>query len=1042
MTATPKTDRLPAPTAPAGAAGSAPVTTPKTNRLPAAAPPSSAAGAPAGSGQAAGRDNASGATAGDTELAPTKAWAYPFAPIKDSASDQLFLEILATAKGGFYPLGSNGIWHGGVHFDAGTAARLKQDAGIHAPADGEVIAYRLDSTYPQLDYPDGKKALYSTSFVLMRFKLALPPAPKAATASPAAAPAGAAAPATSTRGASAHTPSATGASASPTAPAKPPADETQTFYALFMHLLDWASYKRATGTTSSTGAADKLDAKQDKKDNAKAAVTRAPWWKGKRVFRAKSANVQDKPPAHIPEVDLNDPWKTSSQATPGNASGAPGSVPFKPAASGDPPQPVSGIRIRAEGRGGAQLLGLLPAGSELVVGEPNKRGWAQIQSISSGAPVGPVAGEPAATSAEQGWVYHKELEPMIEPDPLDTVVVLDKPHPVKAGDLMGYLGEYTLYRDATALPPQANHPLVHMEVFTDQGFTAFLSKSRARAQQLPETAKTVLVIAEGAKLVPDPAAADQPIAAGSTLKETKESPKGGRWVKVQPMKPAPAPKGAPGAGKKAASKLVAEGEPVWVERTNLASLGSNGGQGWKSFPLDVSKASGDAVGFIYAQARGTLEAKPETQRAQDAQGVHWWRMELGTADGKALTGWVCEKNQPQVSWMSPWAWPGFQTTDASSVSIVDSFKRFLSITGTAVPEDEDSFKPALMSVNQSELITRLAKIVDARGNKDGSVTALELTKAMLEPWLAQAISRQIILYESEWGGAMDKWGALTPLMKTIDGRGRLQAEIARIKKLQWWDSVAGKEKNFPNAPTVFHLHPVGLIGNFISGRRRRDYDLGKLSSTYETGGRGSITISGGQGDPGGVSYGSYQMTSRTKQRDGTYVIGGTVQRFVNSSGFSWSGEFAGLTPGTDKFSEKWRELVNAHTDEFKRQEHEYIKETHFDLLAEHTKEETGVDIRYHSHALNDVVWSTAVQHGGSSDIIADCIKSLGLPNAETRDYDKKLIEAIYDERGRKDGKGILVHFKSASADQRDGVEKRYKSERLTAQKELEDEKDY
>ena len=38
--------------------------------------------------------------------------------------------------------------------------------------------------------------------------------------------------------------------------------------------------------------------------------------------------------------------------------------------------------------------------------------------------------------------------------------------------------------------------------------------------------------------------------------------------------------------------------------------------------------------------------------------------------------------------------------------------------------------------------------------------------------------------------------------------------------------------------------------------------LGSLSSKYETGGRGPGTVSSGVGDAGGVSYGSYQMTSK------------------------------------------------------------------------------------------------------------------------------------------------------------------------------------
>jgi murein DD-endopeptidase MepM/ murein hydrolase activator NlpD len=38
-------------------------------------------------------------------------------------------------------------------------------------------------------------------------------------------------------------------------------------------------------------------------------------------------------------------------------------------------------------------------------------------------------------------------------------------------------------------------------------------------------------------------------------------------------------------------------------------------------------------------------------------------------------------------------------------------------------------------------------------------------------------------------------------------------------------------------------------------------ELGTLSAKYETGGRGPGVVSSGVGDPGGVSYGSYQMAT-------------------------------------------------------------------------------------------------------------------------------------------------------------------------------------
>lgn len=88
-----------------------------------------------------------------------------------------YMKALAVAEDGSYPLGANGMWHGGIHFDQNTSAQLKQGDGIRAIADGEVVAYRLDSKYPEQDYQDGRHALYSTGFVLVRHRLQLPPPP-------------------------------------------------------------------------------------------------------------------------------------------------------------------------------------------------------------------------------------------------------------------------------------------------------------------------------------------------------------------------------------------------------------------------------------------------------------------------------------------------------------------------------------------------------------------------------------------------------------------------------------------------------------------------------------------------------------------------------------------------------------------------------------------------------------------------------------------------------------------------------------------------
>ncbi|WP_413044060.1 glycoside hydrolase family 19 protein [Pseudomonas sp. YJ42] len=133
-------------------------------------------------------------------------WSYPCAG--NAGNPLANLTSLAQARGGYYPMGANGLWHGGVHFDQGTAGTFDQSS-VRCIADGEVIAYRIDEQYPISEYtgeiPLIKRALFSTGFVLVRHRLALP---------------------------SLHL-----------APASDASEPALTFYSLYMHLQDWAGYQ-------------------------------------------------------------------------------------------------------------------------------------------------------------------------------------------------------------------------------------------------------------------------------------------------------------------------------------------------------------------------------------------------------------------------------------------------------------------------------------------------------------------------------------------------------------------------------------------------------------------------------------------------------------------------------------------------------------------------------------------------------------------------------------------------------------------------------
>ncbi|CAN0625848.1 putative chitinase [Burkholderia multivorans] len=82
------------------------------------------------------------------------------------------------------------------------------------------------------------------------------------------------------------------------------------------------------------------------------------------------------------------------------------------------------------------------------------------------------------------------------------------------------------------------------------------------------------------------------------------------------------------------------------------------------------------------------------------------------------------------------------------------------------------------------------------------------------PWRMQAASRLIVKYESEWANP-SKWKPLiAELEKQTGPKPQYEEEQKRIERLAWWDEVKAGVPGFPE-PSVFHIHPIGLIGNFI-----------------------------------------------------------------------------------------------------------------------------------------------------------------------------------------------------------------------------------
>jgi type VI secretion system (T6SS) spike protein VgrG3 len=214
-----------------------------------------------------------------------------------------------------------------------------------------------------------------------------------------------------------------------------------------------------------------------------------------------------------------------------------------------------------------------------------------------------------------------------------------------------------------------------------------------------------------------------------------------------------------------------------------------------------------------------------------------------------------------------------------------------------------------------------------------------------------------------------------------------------------------------------------VVARVVPTDWKRWETLGALSAKYEAGGRKTGTVSTGKGDAGGVSYGSYQLSSKV----------GTAQRFVDQYYADW---FGSAKPGSDEFSALWKQLAAEREPELAAYEHLFIADTHYQPFANRLSNEIGLNLEERSHTLRDVAWSTAVQHGAGNKIFQRALEKPVQENRLKQLTDREIIELVYEERGRVDSNGVSVYFSRSSPEVQKSVRNRFKNEMQDALKDL------
>ncbi|WP_413726664.1 hypothetical protein [Sodalis sp. RH16] len=236
--------------------------------------------------------------------------------------------------------------------------------------------------------------------------------------------------------------------------------------------------------------------------------------------------------------------------------------------------------------------------------------------------------------------------------------------------------------------------------------------------------------------------------------------------------------------------------------------------------------------------------------------------------------------------------------------------------------------------------------------------------------ILKQVQRLIVKHHSEWlhDGMSALWRA------ALDEQGKYQPALALYNR-QFIDALVWM-KDVPeirSSEALWHLHPVTFLEAIAQNTQEIIYwELGKTSERYESAGRGPGVISTGRGDYGGVSYGRYQFSSKLK----------VVHKFISCSKFNK--EFDRLEPATAEFNNKWKLISETYRDEFSKEQHDYIKNTHYDVQMNFLKR-NGIIITNSNAAIHDLVWSTSVQIGPATTLIIRALAGRVFQNLSEKD---------------------------------------------------------
>jgi hypothetical protein len=194
----------------------------------------------------------------------------------------------------------------------------------------------------------------------------------------------------------------------------------------------------------------------------------------------------------------------------------------------------------------------------------------------------------------------------------------------------------------------------------------------------------------------------------------------------------------------------------------------------------------------------------------------------------------------------------------------------------------------------------------------------------------------------------------------------------------------GPAFSYPGRSLIHSLYNINVDNSF-----------GSLAAKFESGAEGISAI--GFDRKGGTSYGKYQIASRV----------GTMAAFIDyldekapdfakrlrSAGPANTGGRSGKMPA------EWRKIASEDPVRFEKLQEDFIRTSHFEPAMRSITESTGLGFANMPAALQEVLFSTAVQHGplGAVRIFNQALSSVGINKLQTTG---KLVTESFKRAGR------------------------------------------